>query len=31
VTTAIVDGSPAPAPMFTVVAWRPDAESPLTP
>jgi O-methyltransferase len=30
VTTAIVDGSPVPAPMFTVVAWRPEAESPLT-
>ena len=31
VTTAIVEGSPTPAPMFTVVAWRPHAESPLTP
>jgi SAM-dependent methyltransferase len=30
VTTAIVDGSPAAAPLFTVVAWRPDGESPLT-
>ena len=29
-TTAFVDGAPTPAPMFTVVAWRPDEKSPLT-
>ncbi len=28
-TTAIVDGAPSPAPMFTVVAWRPGQPSPI--
>jgi SAM-dependent methyltransferase len=31
VTTAFTDGVGMPAPMFTVVAWRPDANSPIEP